>query len=216
LFSCHYIISKKKGFIIVVNKECLDLALEFKEKNFNPFLLNMASEISPGGGYKVGSAAQEESLFRRTCLYLALDRSYYPLDNYSGLYTPDVVVISENEVNNYKYYLTPKTMSIITLAAINLKKYKLSHNKIINITTKKIETIFKIAILNNHDSIILSAFGCGAYENDPTLIANIFKDVIYNNNYKSYFKHICFAIIGDNNSEKHGGNLKIFKNILES
>jgi uncharacterized protein (TIGR02452 family) len=197
------------GKIKIINDDCLDLALSLKD--CNPVLLNMANTNNPGGGYKHGAGAQEEQLFRRSCLHLCLKREYYPLQLLEGLYSPDVVVISNNESTKYSRYLEPKTISIITMAAYNNKRPDISQDYIDNLMYEKIDMIFKIAIKNSHDVIILSAFGCGAFNNDPQIIANIFKFVIEKNNYCKYFKYILFAIIDDYNSK---GNYKIFNKVF--
>jgi len=206
-------IYKINGRLYVIELDSLDLAIEYKSKGFNPVLLNMANAINPGDGLKNGIGAQEESLFRRSCLHLLLDKKYYPLENYSALYSPDVIIISENEVNLYTYYENFKLISIITLAAHN-NSNKISLDDLYFITYNKINTLFKIAIMNNHDVIILSALGCGALKNDPVFVANIFKSVIDDNNYKRYFRYIIFGIIDDYNSLLNGSNYKIFSDIL--
>ena len=135
----------------------------------------------------------------------------YPLDIYEGIYSPNVVIISQNESMHYKRYSKLKTMSIITMAAYNNNKPNVSQETINKLMYKKIDMIFKMAIYNSHDTIILSAFGCGAFNNDPKIIAGIFKKVIDYNYYRIYFKYIIFAIIDDFNSH---GNYTSFKNIF--
>lgn len=75
--------TEKLGSVTVINKECLDAGLEYKNMGFNPVVLNMASDIHPGGGYRTGAGAQEESLFRRTNLHMCLDgkqkKMFYPI-----------------------------------------------------------------------------------------------------------------------------------------
>ena len=61
---------------------------------------------------------------------------------------------------------------------------------------KKIKSIFEIAKDQNHDSIVLSAFGCGAFGNPPNDIALLFKEAIEKYEYLFDFKYIAFAIIG--------------------
>jgi uncharacterized protein (TIGR02452 family) len=215
-------ITTTKANIRVINEECLDIALQFKNNGSNPVVLNMASAMRPGGGFKNGAGAQEESLFRRSCLHLCLKEDYYPLDIRSGIYTPSAIIIAESEAKSYNYLKSPELMSFISFPALNLNNSHNSHNsnhiqsEIDLITYDKIDAIFKIAILNNHDTIILSAFGCGAFGNDPSNVANIFKQVIRDRSYDQHFANIIFAIIEDYNSSKHGGNYHIFKSILET
>lgn len=64
--------------------DCLEAALIYSMGGINKdskhnvqtkkvALLNMASAKRPGGGYKTGSGAQEENLFRRTSLAFSLE-----------------------------------------------------------------------------------------------------------------------------------------------
>lgn len=46
------------------------------------------------------------------------------------------------------------------------------------LTKRKVRTMLRIARSNGHDSIVLSAFGCGAFRNPPREIAGIFQEVI--------------------------------------
>ncbi len=72
--------------------------------------------------------------------------------------------------------------------------------------------IFKTAIENGHDSMILSAFGCGAYKCPNIQVANLFKKVV--NEYGSYFKKITFAIIQTPDDSRD--NFNIFTNVFSS
>jgi uncharacterized protein (TIGR02452 family) len=66
-------------------------------------------------------------------------------------------------------------------------------------TRKKIGNVFSIAYHQKHDSLILSAFGCGVFRNPPkfTHIANLFASVI--NQYAGFFDTVVFAIVDDHN-----------------
>lgn len=57
----------------------------------------------------------------------------------------------------------------------------------------KIKAVFNTAIEENHQHLILGAFGCGCFENDDEKVALIFKD-LYEKEYKDCFKSITFAI----------------------
>lgn len=49
-----------------------------------------------------------------------------------------------------------------------------------------------IAAANHTDVLILGAFGCGAFENDPDIVAYAYSQVI--REYADYFKRIEFAV----------------------
>lgn len=55
-------------------------------------ILNMASPLSPGGGFLNGATSQEESLCMRTTLLPALRDEFYRLPELGVVYTPDVLV----------------------------------------------------------------------------------------------------------------------------
>ena len=64
-------------------------------------------------------------------------------------------------------------------------------------------------IVKNDDSIVLGAFGCGAFQNPPKHIARLFHEVIDEEEFKDKYKLIAFAILEDHNSPR-GGNLQPF------
>ena len=61
----------------------------------------------------------------------------------------------------------------------------------------RIKRILEISILNHNDSIILGAFGCGVFGNDPSEVSTIFRRLIIEEKYGYYFKVIVFAILGN-------------------
>jgi uncharacterized protein (TIGR02452 family) len=70
-----------------------------------------------------------------------------------------------------------------------------------------------------HDSIVLGAFGCGAYANPPHHIASLFKEVFAEREFKGYFKTLVFSIIDDHNSRKEhnpDGNVLPFLNVFDT
>lgn len=75
-------------------------------------------------------------------------------------------------------------------------------------------TIFRIALANNNDSLVLGAMGCGAFRNPPAHVARIFHEVMDEAEFKNRFKKIVFAILDDHNTgHKHNpnGNLQPFE-----
>lgn len=62
-----------KTVIDVVNEDTLDAAIRLKKAGFKkPLVLNMASDVCPGGGVRKGCRAQEECIFRRTNAHMAI------------------------------------------------------------------------------------------------------------------------------------------------
>jgi uncharacterized protein (TIGR02452 family) len=80
-----------------------------------------------------------------------------------------------------------------------LNLYYLSDEQI-EPTKEKIRTILRIAGKYSHDSLVLGAFGCGAFANPPNHIATLFKEVFLENEFSGTFKYVVFSIFEDHNS----------------
>ena len=75
------------------------------------------------------------------------------------------------------------------------------------VTLNKIHTIFRIALLNGHDSMILGAWGCGQFKNPPDQIAQLFHIVMNESEFYHKFRKIIFAI-KDNHYARKSHNPK--------
>ena len=52
--------------------------------------------------------------------------------------------------------------------------------------------ILYVAVVNDADVLVLGAFDCGAFRNDPQMVAKAYADVLAE--YKEYFRYIEFAV----------------------
>ena len=220
--------------IKVIDKDCIYAAKDLIDRGFNPCMLNMASFSTPGGGVMKGSSAQEENIFRRSNIFKSLYQFHsigenlgieqreerYPLDyNFGGIYTPHVTIFKGGSDTRYTLLEEPFEVAVVSVSAVKnptLKNGKLEP-WVIDTTKSKIRQIFDIALENGHDSLVLSAFGCGAYKTPPTEMAKLFKEVIESKKYKGAFKAIHFAIINlPSTNGKHNpeGNFQPFKDVL--
>ncbi len=75
----------------------------------------------------------------------------------------------------------------------------------------RIEKVLTLAVLNNIDTLILGAWGCGVFRNEPEDVASYFKDVI-NSKFKHSFKQIIYAVY--DTSEKKQNFLAFQKAML--
>ena len=221
--------------IKVVDNDCLYEAKKLIDEGLNPAVLNMASFIIPGGGVITGSNAQEENIFRRTNIYKSLymfheigrefdvktsKKILYPMSLNCGILTPKVLCFRDSEDKDYRLMEKPFNVDVITVAAyknptINKNGSIIAKHK--RIILSKIKQILNIAILNGNDSIVLSAFGCGAYKTPPEEMAKLFADVLSSEEYSGAFKTIRFAIINlpsTNGKHNKNGNFIPFKNIF--
>lgn len=227
----HKSLPKYETTLEVIDSDTLYAAKDLIDKGFNPCVLNMASFHTPGGGVTRGSSAQEENIFRRTNIFQSLYQfngigtqygikqrdERYPLDyNFGGIYTPNVTVFKGSDDTNYTLLEEPFEVGVVSVAAV--KNPHCENGKlapwVVDTIKNKIRQILDIALENGHDSIVLSAFGCGAYKTPPTEMARLFKKVLTSDNYKNAFKVIYFAIINlksTNGEHNPQGNFKPFK-----
>ena len=216
--------------VSVIDMDCLYAAEKLTHEGFRPAVLNMASFHTPGGGVERGSAAQEESIFRRTNIFRSLYQFHsvgenynikqleerYPLEmHYGAIYTPNVMVFKSSENDGCKLLDNPFFVDVITMPAV--KKPELENGKLSawvkDVLKIKIRQMFNIALENGNDSLVLSAFGCGAYGTPPNEMAKLFHEVIDSDKFKGAFKEIVFAIINvpsTNGSHNPEGNFKPF------
>ena len=223
---------------LVLEADCLEVAELLIKAGFNPCVLNMASRQNPGGGVVDGSGAQEENLFRRSNIFASLYQfanyaaqydiiksvKQYPLDrNYGGIYSGDVTVFRSSENSGYALLDTPFHTSIVSVPALNRPELTEIDGQLriaqhlIEPAKEKIRTILRIAGKHNHDALVLSAFGCGAFCNPPEHIATLFKEVFEETEFNGRFVLVAFAIISDSNSHRtHNpqGNFEPFRKIF--
>lgn len=171
--------------------------------------LNFASYKHPGGRFLDGSSAQEESLCHESNLYNILkrleDKFYIPnrkrlnnaLYNSNLIYSPNVYFNRDN--------LFAVHCDIITCAAPNrtaARRYKRVPDDIINEHMKdRIDHVLFAALDQHVDVLILGAFGCGVFGNEPKVVAKIFKNFL-ETDYKGCFKKVVFAIPAGRNYDK--------------
>ena len=67
---------------------------------------------------------------------------------------------------------------------------------------EKIRTQLRVALDNGHDTLLLSAYGCGAFFNDPKIVSHLYKDVFNEAEFKGAFKTVVFSIFGGGNNHK--------------
>lgn len=191
-------------------------------------VLNFANPVNPGGGVESGAMAQEECLCRSSNLYTCLRAGhlydeYYDyhskLNNhfYSDrlIYSRDVTVFKDD---NAIPVALPRenwfNVDVITCAAPYLGGVKYTNPTVLrHLFQGRIRNILEAALDNKADTIVLGAFGCGAFKNPAWLVAEEFKSVIECGQYCKKFKNIVFAIKKE--SEKDfGENYRTFVNVL--
>jgi uncharacterized protein (TIGR02452 family) len=220
----------------VENKDCVLAAKDLIDAGYNPAMLNLADLYTPGGLVEYGSGAQEENLCRRSNLVLSLyqfshariyqypdlglvqHEDQYPIhERYGGIYSGIVTFFRGPESTGSQLEDKPYNVPVISVAALNGPRIGADGMMLqaeADITLDKIRTIFRIGMANFHDSLVLSALGCGAFANPPAHIAKLFHQVIEEDEFRNVFKLIDFAILdGYRTGLRHNpeGNLLPFQ-----
>lgn len=215
----------EKAQVAIIFQDSVDCAFFLQKQGYNPLLLNMASDFTPGGGWRNGALAQEECLFYRSLYYLSLEpQKAYPLGNYACIYSPNVYFFRCGQKINKD--LTPSAIQpwdildsrehrfISCIAMPALRRPILTEEGNLSredaeITRQKLHGIMKVAALHGHDSVILGAMGCGAFRNPPKHVATIMSEVIHK--YRNIFRKIVIPILDYNGSK----NFEIFREIMK-
>lgn len=204
----NYFEGHRAGEIIVTNTDTISAVLETSSSDI-VCMLNMASYKRPGGGVENGAQAQEEALFRCTDLYKALKPEFYPLRKFEYLYTSNAQVFKDKD---YKWLKTPRSVDCMTIAALKMSEInKITPAEYEKITLSKIHAMIDIPQTYGANILVLGAWGCGAYGNDPTIISAYFKKVLEKKRY--LYDQVIFAVINDKNSTDD--NLKVFSDTFE-
>ena len=157
-------------------------------------VLNFASWKNPGGGVENGASAQEESLCMISNLYCCLTddrmmREFYlphrnahcdDMYNDDLIYTPGVVIV--RQVDSRMELLAEDIRAesdVITMAAPNLNS--VSNPQRIDLDAvyrTRLGKVLAAAYANGADTVVLGAFGCGVFSNDPERVADATADLI--------------------------------------
>jgi uncharacterized protein (TIGR02452 family) len=103
---------------------------------------------------------------------------------------------------------------VVTVAAPNLIPYKgkkkpKGYTKLID---DKIAQMLLYPATQGVKNLVLSAFGCGAFRNNPRFISQRFKKQLKNLPYDN----VVFAILDDHNSKANGiSNYQTFKKVIK-
>ena len=208
-----------EGRLTVSPKRTFEAASAYA-RTLKTCVLNFASAGNPGGGVVNGSSAQEEALCRCSTLYFNLNTNdmwngFYsphraarnPIHNDDAIFTPRVTVFKGDTafpamLPESEWY----EVDVISCAAPNLREHpsnqmnsgdgdqriELSANELRAIHKRRLTRILDIAAANGEEAVILGAFGCGAFRNDPNVVSAAAAVVVPH--YRTRFKVIEFAV----------------------
>ena len=222
---------EEKAQVIVTLNRSFEAAAQYMEQHV--CVLNFASATNPGGGVTHGSSAQEECLCRCSTLYNCLNtramwdgfytphrRSGNPLHNDDIIFTPNVQVLKDDD---YQPLVDPFAVDVITCAAPNLREQpanpynpsdgdakRINKDELYQLHKQRAHRILMVAAQNEAEVLILGAFGCGAFQNDPQVVARAYNDVLAE--FGHHFRTIEFAVYCRPNDDS---NYHAFKEIIK-
>lgn len=174
------------------------------EGKTNTGVLNFASAKNPGGGFLNGAMAQEESLAVSGTLYptLTAHEEYYTENRAHrsmmyldyAIYSPDVVFFRDGD---FRLTPTPVKASVLTLPAVNmgqaLRKGE-DPEEAKGVMRRRMALALAIFAQQGARHLILGAFGCGVFRNDPRDIAAWWKELL-EGGMGLYFDSVFHAVL---------------------
>lgn len=168
-----------------------------------PAALNFASAKHPGGGWSSGALAQEETLARASALVTCLEQApafydahraqRHPLYTDRVICSPDVPVFRDDAGT---LLAAPYPVTFLTAAAPNagaLAKRSDWDGAIASTLAQRAHQVLTVAASHGHRTMVLGAWGCGVFRNDPHVVAHAFGSLL-SSAFAGRFRHVTFAV----------------------
>ena len=192
----------------VTNETTCDAARRLVSEGLQDVMaLNFASAKNPGGGFLGGALAQEECIARASGLYPSLltAMEYYNYHRqlstclYSDhmIYSPAVPIIKDEGGQELD---EPVCITIVTSPAVNAGVVRRSEEnnveKIVPIMRMRVEKLLALCQHKQQTTLVLGAWGCGVFQNDPEDIVQLFQEAL-TGQFANQFKRVVFAVKTD-------------------
>jgi uncharacterized protein (TIGR02452 family) len=193
----------------VANEGSLAAARALSARDFARIgVLNFASARNPGGGFLSGSQAQEESLARSSALYASLTSAIaaafytHHREEKSALYTDRLIVSPDCPVfrdDEGRLLDVPYSPTFFTCAAPNagaLSDRDDASARVPAVFARRAARFLAAALDARCDALVLGAWGCGVFRNDPAMVAGIFRELLADGGeFAGRFAHVRFAVL---------------------
>lgn len=192
-------------------------------KNERTLCLNFASAKNAGGGFLSGSQAQEESLARSSALYICQTSQpeMYEFNRRltTCLYSDHMILSRDVPIfrdDDGALVDEPFTTAFLTVPAVNAGAVRRNEpENVAQIEPTMCARLRKILVLARHfeySNLVLGAWGCGVFANEPSFVARLFADELRSDGeFGRSFKRVVYAIY-DSTPDKNV--LRAFENIL--
>ncbi|UUU26495.1 TIGR02452 family protein [Streptomyces sp. DSM 40750] len=170
-------------------------------------VLNFSSARNPGGGYLNGAQAQEEALCRASALYTCVReaRAFYdhhrthrdPFYTDRVIHSPAVPVFRDDRGTLLD---TPYTAGFLTSAAPNASVVRRTvperAPELPRALAARAERVLETAVAHGYRRLVLGAWGCGVFGNDPTQVAAAFRALLTDGGrFEGDFEHVVFGVL---------------------
>ena len=174
-------------------------------------VLDPANFTRPGGNYLGGGWSPEEQICAESNLFPVLEglkATYHDanrqatrggLNSDRAVYLTDIVFTTEG---------VTKKRDVLVMAPVNRRFALENHRSEAECDmdlANRVEAIMRIAAAHEVDTLVLHAFGCGFFENDAKVVADLFKSWL--DAHPGQFEHVVFAIAG-------GPSLDVFRDVF--
>ena len=180
-------------------------------------VLNFASAKNPGGGFLNGAKAQEETLTVSSTLYptLTAHEEYYRENrNHRSMMYLDYAIYSPNVVffrdSSFGPAESPAKASVLTLPAVNMGQVLLkgeNAEEAKKVMRRRMKLALSIFAEEKAKHLVLGAYGCGVFRNDPREIAKWWRELL-EYGMGRYFDTVFHAVL---DSSKDGQCIKAFQ-----
>ncbi|MCB9731973.1 MAG: TIGR02452 family protein [Deltaproteobacteria bacterium] len=208
--------------------------LVVEEGRGDVLVLDFASAVEPGGGFWRGARAQEEDLCRCSGLWWCLaphEGSYYARNRVprerlweaasaerAHVYTDDVLVVPGVpffRVRSEEAPGAPWRASVLVAPAPNagwaLRADPGLGGRIAEVMDRRVGRVFGVARALGYGALVLGAWGCGAFGNDPAMVAGAFARWLARPEVSGSFERVVFAVW---DGGEPGANLAAFRGAL--
>ncbi|WKX73931.1 TIGR02452 family protein [Streptomyces sp. XD-27] len=170
-------------------------------------VLNFASARNPGGGFLNGAQAQEEALCRSSALYTCLRQvpEFYaahradPSPFYSDrvIHSPAVPVFRDDRG---ELLAAPYTVGFLTSPAPNAgviaRRDPAAVARIPAVLASRAGRVLDVAAAHGYRALVLGAWGCGVFQNDPAQVAAAFAGELTGaGRFAGRFERVVFAVL---------------------
>ena len=170
-------------------------------------VLNFASARNPGGGYLNGAQAQEEALCRASALHTCLLRAPEFYDHHRAhrdpfysdrvIHAPAVPVFRDDRG---RLLDSAHLVGFLTAAAPNAGVVRRTAPEraaeLPRALAVRAERVLSVAVAEGYRRLVLGAWGCGVFQNDPAQVAGAFRTLLApGGRFAEAFEHVVFGVL---------------------